>query len=219
MKPQKSIVLPVLLAILGSGIVFGGGGYYLATTMNLPETDSPQTTVRTSTKPSSTSTTSSIATAFTTDETASWKTYTNSTYKFSFKYPADWITKEKAGDNYDSSVVSLISPEVQKNPTAQPRTTDIDFYYFKTISEESSNKLNNLGAQSLADYVKKDSTLSEIKDYTLGGIKGYIMTAAGNSAVTQIMIETSNKSIYVASLSGNLGETEKKILATFQITK
>lgn len=32
----------------------------------------------------------------TTDETADWKTYTNATYNYSYKYPSDWTNRERA---------------------------------------------------------------------------------------------------------------------------
>lgn len=41
----------------------------------------------------------------TTDPTANWKTYTNTTHGFSFKYPSDWIlNSEGDGDQYNANL-------------------------------------------------------------------------------------------------------------------
>jgi len=93
MEPQKSIVLPVVLAVLLSGVMFGGLGYYLANSQNAAETTTvtptytTQTTV--TTQPTIVTTTSTPTSTIATDETASWKTYSNTKYSYSIKYPTN----------------------------------------------------------------------------------------------------------------------------------
>jgi len=48
------------------------------------------------------------------DETANWKTYINTKYSFSFKYPPDWILNEEGSE--DGYAVWFYRPDYKDNP-------------------------------------------------------------------------------------------------------
>jgi hypothetical protein len=94
--PTKSLLLPVLLSILGSAVVFGGTGYYLGTATVVP-TSTDTATQTTQATPTTKITVTTKATA-TPDETANWKTYTNTKYGYSVKYPdTGWFIYDEKG--------------------------------------------------------------------------------------------------------------------------
>lgn len=84
-RPTKkpNMVAQVILYVLIAALVFGIGGYYLGT-RQVKSTSTTASPSAVASKPASASATSSV------DATANWKTYTNDTYGFSFKYPSDW---------------------------------------------------------------------------------------------------------------------------------
>ena len=69
--------LPVLLGVLAV-LAASGGAYWYG------QQKAPSVVQEESSQP-----------ATTTDETAGWKTYTDTNYGFSFKYPTDWFIKKK----------------------------------------------------------------------------------------------------------------------------
>jgi len=139
-----SSVTVVLITILVA-LVFGGGAYYYLNNkaekekkdLNSQITDL-QKEIATLKAASTAATTTPTATA---DETAGWKTYTNTTYGFSFKYPADYNLTDAStfsandGVFVDSSSTGgfeqphLISVEAEKT------SLTLDAYLAKSIKE------------------------------------------------------------------------------------
>lgn len=106
------------------------------------------------------------------DETAEWKTYTNSTYMFSFKYPTDWEVIEQPISNSNSTVAYFgIRPTNLKEDNAQGVTIftssleDTKTYYTKIIYinsnylGESPSSLGGLDATKLSFQNKADSAV------------------------------------------------------------
>ncbi len=91
MESQKSVLLPVTLAVLASAVVFGGVGYYMAN--NKGPTDTTVTTQPTVRPTTASSPVTASPTA------ANLSTYTNKNYKFSLQYPSNW----KIDDNTQTS--------------------------------------------------------------------------------------------------------------------
>ena len=92
MEENKGGRLPWLVGILLI-LVFVVLAYWYCNQyiLNISVATIPTTvTSQTASQPSTTTTTSTTATTKT-DETADWKTYANTTYGFSFKYPNNWI--------------------------------------------------------------------------------------------------------------------------------
>lgn len=123
MEPQKSIVLPVTLAVLISAIVFGAGGYYLANSQSASKT-ATVTSTNTATTTKSTPTT---ATTSTTAATANWKTYTNNTYGFEVKYPTE-LTQSDSTDfskkSVDKTQLKTVFSKSSENSCGQDGSCD-----------------------------------------------------------------------------------------------
>lgn len=105
-KPVKHGQRPglVFLAIvIFIAVLFLVAGYFLGKNSVKPATPVAETAVIENTSAiSPTVSPAASSTASATDETASWKIYTNDTYGFSIKYPADWTvadTIQKSGSS------------------------------------------------------------------------------------------------------------------------
>ncbi len=88
MEPQKSIVLPLSLAILASAIVFGGLGYYLANGKNATETTvTPTYTTQTIVTTQPTTTASTATPQATPTITQGWVSKAIPELNVTFDYP------------------------------------------------------------------------------------------------------------------------------------
>ncbi len=121
-EPEKSLLLPILLSVLGATVV-GGGAYYMGVnqSQNQPTVIVTATPVPTSTPIASSTpspTPSPTATpAATIDSTANWKTYTDTKYGFSFKYPPTWAVKNNTAKN--DPVMELALVDTAKKYTSE----------------------------------------------------------------------------------------------------
>jgi hypothetical protein len=97
-KKDRGHLVKILVIVILCAVLFGAIGYVLGNKKTIkPETPVAETAiVEASEIPAVTSPTVSASTS----QTASWKTYTNDTYGFSFQYPNDWtILSDTAGTN------------------------------------------------------------------------------------------------------------------------
>lgn len=111
-EPQKQSNLSLIILSLLVLILVGVGGFILARYPYAPKTEVPvpsQPPVATPAPTQSPFGTSSVS--IPTDETAGWKTYSNSKYAFSFKYP-QFLDPESTLES-SSVVVSGVDPEVK----------------------------------------------------------------------------------------------------------
>lgn len=131
----------------------------------------------------------------TSDETANWKTYTNTTHGVSFKYPADWkITKAHSR----SKETDLPGVEPINNPP-----------YKGWISPIFLNRHENPNQLSLEDWQKEAEAKSpvgraaldfekEMKVINIDGYKAYIVKNSNNNcdgAPCDLLIVMRNKDI------------------------
>jgi ABC-type glycerol-3-phosphate transport system permease component len=123
--PQKKsdtnwIALIILLILV---VVFAGGVYWYQTKSTQEAevvTASPAVTNSPSVTPTSTPTSTPSTTPTVTDETANWKTYTNDTIAFSFKYPETWKTISLAVDT-EGGIYQMTRTKVWSNPLTKSR--------------------------------------------------------------------------------------------------
>ncbi|MCL5794834.1 MAG: hypothetical protein M1338_00530 [Patescibacteria group bacterium] len=203
-----AVILVVIIALLLGAL----GGYYYFKNKDGKSTNSTVTTT-----PTTTSSTSS-------SETASWKTYTNSTYGYAIKYPSDWAyreypdTKSGAGFRLASTTSDpaneLITIDLNARPAAQKTQSFAE--YVKTAASAS--------IQGYGDLVSN----APIK--TTSGLTGYETTWKVTSMTTQ-KTETSlpityfdskdsnNDTINVTLVDSKYLDTYNKMLPTFQLTK
>ncbi|HLC44068.1 MAG TPA: PsbP-related protein [Patescibacteria group bacterium] len=169
MKPW----LKVLITIIITGGIVGSVTYYLVQKKATTDKNSLQSQIDDLNKKlaatnaaitaatSTTSTTSS--TTATTDPTAEWKTYTNTTYRFSFKYPSTYYYASPDGfpDTIFFSTATISFPKESEGPIVP---------IFVSVT----------AGTSLQDEITKGKS-----DYNLSG---YSQTTikAGNESLTKI---------------------------------
>lgn len=110
MDPQVSHPkLPMILAIGITAIVFGLGGYVIASMANNNDTTDLLTSTGTSTASTSTATPTAKATATASSTASTTETYSNSKYKFTLSYPSEWKVKETTTEGDDGKGGVLVS--------------------------------------------------------------------------------------------------------------
>jgi hypothetical protein len=208
--PTKSLLIPILLSILSSAVVFGTLGYYLATSKTTVPSYTTQSVVTTS----PTATPTAVPTASTTENT-----YTNSEFGFSFTYPKTWSVATTTKP--EGAVLALkISDATNRNDTDRPANLTVAVY--PTIKKLDTK---NLGATSLKDYLDKYAALSDpmyknVATTTLGTKSGYSADAGPNQfggGTHYFVTFNSNQIMDVWAFTQDTDT--KNILASFTFTK
>lgn len=118
-------VVYILVALVVLGAVAGGAYYFGKSSIKQASSVVPNQMV-TNTTPTITSVPKNS------DETVNWKTYTDTLYGFSLKYPKDWIleapSENDVVDKNDESPISSIDPS-KKVHTVTLRTVTGDQYF------------------------------------------------------------------------------------------
>jgi len=148
--------------------------------------------------------------------TADWKTYTNSTYGFSFKYPKDW----KLDDDKSDNTISLFDTN---------KSYGTDFAVQAPIQiDYKQDKYNGSVDEYISTVwrltsVKKTPTIVDKKNaYLLQGETGWLQDGEGILVFSEDNVFTlSNfeKQLKNQDPTGTIEQTFKKILSTFQFTK
>lgn len=177
MSPPPKTRLTVLLSILAVALI--GSAFYLWWQNKSTSESSTSTT---------TSTSSSISSSSSADVTADWKTYENTTYAVSFKYPADWViagTKKITFNNIDIDDVSLTSP---------------DGFEINLIAQEGIGGVCGEEGCPFRKIIKSEELDNE------GDTKFYAVQYGGN---TDDSIEKGNASSSLALYLSNVNETPR----------
>lgn len=205
----------VFISIIITIAVVGGGTFYvMQRQINSIRSDN-QTRVddlnkQIKTLQSATSSTTAT-TPTTTDETAGWKTYTNTTYGFSFKYPSN-LTKTDAS-SYTANDGAYI------DDSSSP-----DKHIFSVEAEQSSLSLDAYIAKAETDAVFNGKTALTIAGQTAyegidsGLINQYGILVKKGNYIFHIVLDASDPDTLVKAKS-SLSATQKTILSTFQFTK
>jgi hypothetical protein len=221
MKP----IWTILITVVATAAIVGGGTYYLANKSAEKDKSDLQAQIDDlDAKVSGTTVTSGetvTSGATVTDETAGWKTYTNTELGFSFKYPADWISVEDNSANYNQARIAIVSPETNKSDNMLGY--DIIINYYPTVADESRNKARKLGATSLNELISKDSEILKIGEINLGNVMGIDYISIGMIPNYEMAVERNNHLYNIAFANNQTKESltsvEKQILSTFQFTK
>ncbi len=139
----------ILAAVLGFGLLATAAyaGYWYGTQqVQQPEKPTPVVSQPTP-KPTPTPEATPSLTPTVEDETKDWKTYTNSEYKISFKYPKDWDFTvydlgEKHEDNKTIFHVSILSTKDFKNRALIANDKDVLSVGVKVWNNEKGLSLN-----------------------------------------------------------------------------
>ena len=192
---QKSFTSLILIGAIV--VLIALGGYFVWSKKSEPITQK-QT-------PEVTQTETSITTSK--DETANWKTYTNSDYGFELKYPQDWKFVPIFERKPDFFRVEFFSPNTLKFDDILIMVQPI------------------LAVGNLEKYIKgsKEVLPDSIQEYFLDGVKGYKYLILGLNDYYTILVENRNRgyNIVVKNTSdeNKLTKIKSQILSTFKFTK
>lgn len=206
---QKGLPFRSFLAEGGSALIFllvgivvlaaVGGAFYLGRSTLLRQDSAGQTT----SKPSPTPAVNTPQSASTTDETANWKTYASSDFKF--KYPTNWDL-DNCGPStniyLDNEVVYCQGGLSDISIIRIDRTSDKELSYHKSGSTVVEEKTISLGGKDVVqvDFISNDTgrdkrpyTVTQIINDDLNGdIIYYVTFYPDGSSETS----TSNRNIY-----------------------
>lgn len=204
-KTAKSPSATIIYTVIVAAIVFGTLGYWLGSNKDKEEADESATAV---VLESATVVSSSVVSA--TDETASWKTYTNEEYGFSFKYPSDWIVQITQNSQKSQILgLSLVSPEMQKTIKEERPDARADIFLDEFSKPKDFNLITNITSDEL--YIK-----DSINEKLIAGQKGYKAVFGGLVDETYYFWEKDNN-YFRASTFGSITDFDL-ILSTFQFT-
>lgn len=172
-----------------------------------------------------------ILSTFTFDETIGWKTYTNTVYGFTFKYPSDWVLGETP-----ELVASTGGMLTLQSPTTKQQLTEgkIDPGYSNNFEVSFWSNINNTYARGASwdgqrDYTNLQDFFTDtnapkhkVGETTVAGQKAFEVTIGGAGQSYGVMLE--HNGIYELSFAtawdkSKLGSTEKLILSTFTFTQ
>jgi hypothetical protein len=161
------------------------GIYYWQTTSNLPSTfDLPKHKVQ--------------------DSTATWKTYSNSQYGFSFKYPNNWSL---GGEPVSYGNNTGINTEISSSP-GHPEF-DIEIFNIKS-NETVSDALQRITAINLSGLDKSTKLIDNLSAV-------YYRNIPGNVIYDEVVLIKNNKLYGLVQYTDN--KTFDQILSTFKFTK
>jgi len=178
-ETKTSFIVPIVLTVLLSAIVFGFGGYYLGIRSlntkidleNIQTSPIPTLSPIPSNSPTSIPT---VSTSSTSDSTVNWETYTGSEY--SFKHPAGLKSDTGAAGAGSESIRFQYMGQKQV-ASGRTQTELFDGYAFIVtkiglISQKTPEQLATERRNNSKDNCGSDVVLSEIKSVSLGMSKG-----------------------------------------------
>lgn len=187
----------VLISVLVSAILFGGGIYYWQSVKAKNDKEalnkqisSLQSQISDLKKTAATSTSTATSTTASTI-TANWKTYTNPTFGYSIKYPTTWT--EKQDNTLDAS------------PTEAQKNMNIEFSNGSTlmlrISTDYISEVGNLTLAQLAADVptpKDKTTVTGVTNLEIGSLDGIqrLITVSDPASESLQYITKDNTYIY-----------------------
>lgn len=128
-----------------------------------------------------------------TDETAGWKTYTNSQYGFSFKYPSEWLLAEKT-ENYGDARRMAIQLNYENG------TNTFNSYTVEVLDSDGKTT-----RQFATDYYSgMEGGPSDIQDSTINGqsvVKVFMTKASITPAGSAEILFQKGSTIVVISAS------------------
>jgi hypothetical protein len=158
--------------------------------------------------------------------TADWKTYTNDTYKFSFKYPSDWtpnIINKASGDNF-AFMMSIPNP----SSSVQFHTIIVTVWNsIKDFNESNSDPNRMINGTSLKDSLGQIGIypdLSNVVFMNTNGFKGTNSTQAKSGSDIDYYLNFDNGKILSVknTINNDVNVSTRQeiseILNTFQFT-
>jgi len=212
----------ILITVVATAAIVGGGTWYLIDSHAKKDKDKLQTELDTLNQriadeaaiSGATVTSGTTATTGTTvaDPTAGWKTYTDTVFGYSVKYPADWTKGVLAG----SATFNSPENEAIKNSGTQNEAYSPNII-IQTVSSLAEFTKFNKDDKTLDSFIRNDATNSKITVTTLDGEKAYkYLTGGIGDAYYQIAAEHNSKVYWIHFSPGELSTTQEKIMSTFK---
>lgn len=218
-SPQSPVSVPTqpstnwskILLITVLGLIIIAGSVFVGIQIGKSQTPSQQPIATQSTISPTQATT--IPTALpTTDSTLNWKTYSNSKYSFSFKYPLDWIVKFVSVSGFDDQI--WIADSVSSMPTTLPGQIG-NGARAPIVMQISSEDMS-------LNYSENDFNQFESSSYNIGGLTGIRKTGIskeGLSRETIITVKMGNEYLNIMPLDTETNiQHLDQILSTFKFT-
>ena len=179
----RSWIWIVLIVVVLAGAGYFGWYYFMGPGKKTTTTSTPTSTTTT---PSTSTTTNS------TTSTADWKTYTNSKYSFSVKYPTAFTTQEATSTVDQTFQVDFINPDVsgikggywqiavcQKSASCSvDKLSESLTTSYPEISENSKVSFNSINATKI---VAKNNTMYFTEAYILFDNNNYVFRINNNA--------------------------------------
>lgn len=214
------------LLIILAVIVVLGGGYLLYAKYGKSSTGTTTTSSPTATKP----TTSNSSSTTSPSTTADWKTYTNSTYGYSIKYPSTYSAKEWA-DTIKSGAAAEPNKDLLSVMGFGKNSKLGDYEVSITVTNDTLERRRTLACYELNTDRKETET-------TIAGVQAYKTTCKDVAAPNDMAPDTQRKGgekninlvfqkgdyVYIISyIQADLAKDTSNIfddmVATFQFTK
>ena len=213
MEPRKSIVMPVMIAVVLSGVVFGGLGYYLSNNKNAAlAVTTTQTTVTTG-KPNPSPTTIENLVKYSLANYGTQKT----NIKLQFEIPDGYgaaMNQEGEGGLSIRYDIGKLAPEngnnvIRTSLSAPTRVTIIP----------SDSKLATLEDWYKVEPSDKPSAPStKLSDITISDVKAVRYTVGGFGSTNLIQFVKNNTFYEIANETGVEEEVVAKIITTLIIS-
>lgn len=188
-SPKQSNNILIIVSVAAIALLLGIGGTYLVLNSKVQKQIQP-TPVPTKTQISPTL-----------DETANWKTYTNTKLNFSVRYPETWVFKE-------SSAGSDFAPSENLLSVSQSEIFSPIFIFVKSVDNF------DLSTQTLDQYQEKAITVGGINTKRVSGI-----TKQGGQAArrfTGVKMKNNGKTYGIITVGDSYIDIFDQILSTFK---
>gem|GEM_PF-4623840 len=148
-----------------------------------------------------------------TDETANWKTYTNTSHGYSIKYPTTWIAYE---NNTPNSVTLMSAPDY-------PSDGEIGIEVEANQERLDGKQWAQKDAQTTCIVQPCTPSLTFGEEITVGGIKTFVVSGQLPKWTQEAVYIPYNEKMYIIRASSNVSgstitQTFRKILSTFQFS-
>ncbi|MEX0621737.1 MAG: PsbP-related protein [Candidatus Woykebacteria bacterium] len=184
----KKIILTLVVILAITGPIAVAIWYYVDSQTKQETT--PVTTAKVSTESAKQSTTSAQK-----DETADWKTYTDSVLKFSIKHPKDWTISTETTPEYEVEIINYGPSETRSTGFSLPED--------EGKVKLSITKGTKSEGQSLEDYVtSKESSMTTTvskKEITVDGRRTIkrIWEQAGFGTHVTTYVQKDSTTVYI----------------------
>jgi hypothetical protein len=215
----------VILAFIIGGVIGYAVGQDWELAKNTEDNAAVSDVVSTSKTTADTTATTAATSA---NPTADWKTYTNTTYGFSFKYPTDWTKVESTTETSKGVLAKDLVLKVtftDPSPISTTKREPLNDIYVRIYKAAS---ISNLSDWLLSTFRVPDSELANYevgKAITMAGKSGYYSSIGCCGNLDRNYIIMNNGYVYSLGTSffdmsvtdTSMPSTFNKVLATFEL--